>query len=422
MDFKGHPTGRFALALWSCAVVASCSADEASKGAPNANMGASAAAGQLPSSAPSRTPAASPAPSTRAPAMPPSPSAASPAPDQVAMPGPAAPQGNPVPELPAVPDDSAERERMYVINTGDNTLAVIDVVNRKVTTSIALGGKPHGLATSRAGDRVYVTTESPTGEVIAIDPLTDQILWRTQVGASLNEPALSMDDQLLFAPDRDSQRVSVVDVTMQQQVDSIRIALPTLHNAYLSWQGFHVYQTSITGQAIVKINVADRSVERQYAIDGQPRPLQIRSDESKLYAQLSSLNGFIEVDLESGMETARIAWPEPRQLPPGYDPQAKCHGLGLNADNTELWATSSMTSQVHVYSIPALEQVAEIEIGPVPNWMDFTRDGKLVLISSQVPAGRNGQVAVIDTATKQVVSTIEVGRLPKRIHGLVLPE
>lgn len=86
--------------------------------------------------------------------------------------------------------------------------------------------------------------------------------------------------------------------------------------------------------------------------------------ESSLFTQLSSLNGFIHVDLESGEELARIEWPEPRQLPPGNDPQANCHGVGLNPDNTEMWATSSMLSQVRAYSVFELEPLAEIDTGP----------------------------------------------------------
>jgi YVTN family beta-propeller protein len=303
-----------------------------------------------------------------------------------------------VPSAPVPEDDRAERERIYVINTGSDSVSVIHARQHEVIARIPLGAMPHGLATSGAGDRVYVATED-TGEVIAIDTA----------------------DRLLFTPDRNAQRLSIVDVSIGQQVDELRVPLPTLHNAYVTADGTHVYQTSITGQAIVKINIDERAIVRQYAINGQPRPAQIMRDESSLFTQLTALNGFIQIDLESGDELARIAWPEPQQLPPGYDPQAKCHGLGLNRDDSEIWATSSMLSQVRVYSVPALEPLAEIDIGPIPNWMDFSHDGKEVYITSQVPAERNGQVAVIDTAQKKVVATIEVESRPKRIHALILP-
>jgi YVTN family beta-propeller protein len=405
----------------STVALLACSADESSSAA-------SAAAVSQPGANSTMAPApgaGTPAPAQPPPILPaPLAGSAGAAPASEFGNGPAA---QPVPEAPpadpSVPatDDSAERERMYVINTGSNSLSVIHVARREVIATIPLGGKPHGLATSGAGDRVYVTTED-TGEVIALDALTDEILWRTRVGRVLNEPALTLDDRFLFTPDRDAQRISIVDVGTGQQMEELRVPLPTLHNSYVSWDGAHIYQTSITGQAIVQIDAESRTILRQYAIDGQPRPVQIMADESKLFTQLSALNGFIQVDLATGDESARIEWPEPRQLPPGYDPQAKCHGLGLTHDNSEIWATSSMLSQVRVYTVPALQPVAEIDIGPVPNWMDFTRDGKQVFVSSQVPAEANGEVAIIDTASKKVVATLEVGSLPKRIHGLVLPK
>jgi YVTN family beta-propeller protein len=354
-------------------------------------------------------------------ATPPTPVAGTAAPaDQHAPVAPAPTVPLPAPPSAVEPDDSGERERIYVINTGSDSLSVIHARRREVLTTIPLRGMPHGLATSGAGDRVYVTTED-TGEVIAIDTSTDAIVWRTRVGRVLNEPALTYDDRLLFTPDRDAQRISIVDVMLGEQVDELRIPLPTLHNAYVNGDGTHVYQTSIRGRAIVKINIGERAIVRQYSIDGEPRPVQIMRDESSLFTQLSTLNGFIHVDLESGAELARIEWPEPRQLPPGYDPQAKCHGLGLNPANTEIWATSSMLSQVRVYSVPELEPLAEIDIGPVPNWMDFSHDGKEVFITSQVRAEPNGEVAIIDTETKTVLATIEVESRPKRIHALIVP-
>ncbi|MEM9730283.1 MAG: beta-propeller fold lactonase family protein, partial [Myxococcota bacterium] len=110
----------------------------------------------------------------------------------------------------------------------------------------------------------------------------------------------------------------------------------------------------------------------------------------------------------------------------------RSHGIGLNPDETELWATSTMADKWYVYSVPELEQLAVIDIpeGNAPNWIAFTPDGAFAYVSNTtfVPDENgeprtdvNGTVTVIDTQRREVVGTIEVGPLPKRIHAVRVP-
>jgi YVTN family beta-propeller protein len=142
-----------------------------------------------------------------------------------------------------------------------------------------------------------------------------------------------------------------------------------------------------------------------------------------MYVQLSELHGFIELDLETGEETARIEWPDDGTRPPGFESTilTKCHGIGITPDGSELWAASNLEGNVRIYSLPALDELAVIEVGIMPNWVAFTRDGATAYVTNTDPAAPNGTVSVVDVRGRVVTTTVDVGTAPKRVHRVDLP-
>jgi YVTN family beta-propeller protein len=134
---------------------------------------------------------------------------------------------------------------------------------------------------------------------------------------------------------------------------------------------------------------------------------------SRMFVQLSGLNGFAVVDFKTHKEVSRV------QLPP--DPHdghaesgAPAHGLTVSPDNKSLWVNSSVASAVFVYSLPDLKVLGYVKVGEVPDWLTFTPDGKLVYVAN---AGSNS-VSVIDAATRKEVVRIPVGE----VRGTASPD
>jgi YVTN family beta-propeller protein len=317
----------------------------------------------------------------------------------------------------------ARGEHFYVANTRSNSTSVL--VGGELSETIELGNQPHGQGPSSKGDRVYVTTDGGNGEVIAIDPRTRAILWRLPAGKELNEPHLTRDDRFLYAPDLLEARTVVVDVERGQIEAEIAMVDPAdgsnlraLHNTYASYDGQRMYVTAILDHKIAEISVATRQITRIFSLSGEPRPAAITKDDKKMYVQLSELHGFVELDLESGAETAKLEWPDPGERPPGYDLgfPTKCHGIGITPDQTELWAASNIEGKVRIYSLPGLEELAQVEVGIMPNWIAFTGDGKKAYVTNTDPAAPNGRVSIVDVQKRLVIGTVEVGTAPKRVH------
>ncbi|MEM7138014.1 MAG: beta-propeller fold lactonase family protein [Myxococcota bacterium] len=345
-------------------------------------------------------------------------------------------------------DFSDGRILLFVANTGGTNLSVIDHETRTVVDTIELGGLPHGQIPSSLGDRLYATTED-TGEVFGIDTRTLEILWRVQAieeeADELHQPSLTLDNRTLYVPDLFSAQMFVVDVesgTISGTVDIIDRTDPNdpmrvlaLHNSYISGDGRHVYVEGILSNRVARVDVETNEVDRMYVLNGQPRPIALMSDSSRMYVQFTNLEGFVEINLETGEEVNRIEWfntPTDSWTKTLARTKPKSHGIGLNPDQTELWATSTLADKWYVYSVPELEQLAVIDIpeGNAPNWIAFTPDGEFAYVSNTTfvpePNGEprtdvNGTVTVINTRTREVVNTIEVGPLPKRVHAVFIP-
>lgn len=345
--------------------------------------------------------------------------------------------------------DNAGKVLVYIVNTGEETLSVIDHETREVST-LELGAIAHGQTPSSTGDRLYVCTED-TGEVIAIDPRTQEILWRI-VGVEgrvdqLHQPSL-IDDRWLFAPDTFARRTIVVDVENARLDGAVSMIDDTdpenpvpyegLHNSYPSADGRFVYVEGILSSRVAKVDAQTREIVRHYVLNGFPRPIAIMDDQSRMFVQSTDVEGFLVIDLETGEETERIEFGnEPTEVWEITNTilKPKSHGIGLTPDESELWATSTMADEWRVFSVPDLELLAIIPIpeGNAPNWIDFTPDGNFAYVSNTtfvpVPERNNmprddvpGTVTLIDTNTYEVVQTFEVGPLPKRVHVLQVPE
>lgn len=114
------------------------------------------------------------------------------------------------------------------------------------------------------------------------------------------------------------------------------------------------------------------------------------------------------IDSDRGEVVDRIALGEPKFAAQGKD----AHGLAITPNGQELWLSTQTTNDVTVLRLPDHHQVIDrIDVGQNHNWIEFTPDGKLALVSNT----GSGDVSVIDVDERQVVHTVGVGPSPKRL-------
>src|SRR5262249_19606642 len=147
------------------------------------------------------------------------------------------------------------------------------------------------------------------------------------------------------------------------------------------------------------------------------RPIALSKDEKRFYAEVDGLVGIEVADVAKRKKIHRV----PAELTPDKKKVgSRSHGLGIRPDQKEVWECDVEHHEVHIYDVTGdkPKQIGTVPIGSRVYWLTFSPDGKLCYVSARGA----GEVAVVDTKTKKVTKRIPVGKEPKRLIVVTLPE
>jgi YVTN family beta-propeller protein len=311
-----------------------------------------------------------------------------------------------------------QARKLYVANTGGDSITVINLATRKVVSEIPVGPVPHGLGVSPDGRRLYVSVEG-TGEVVVIDTANDHRLARIPTSGRPNQLAVTPDGRYVYVAINNRRVADVIDTKAGKVVKSLDIGR-TPHNCYCPRGGKHVYVTSVDDRLVKEFDFKnDHKLVQTVSFDGNVRPLCVTRDEKRLFVALADLHGFAWADLLSGRQIERIKRPLP---PPEHRSKfayIDTHGLDLTPDNRELWVTSFIGNGLMIYDVTGSEPqyVTTVDVGDGPNWLTFSPDGRFAYSAN---AGVNS-ISVVDTAARKAIAEIKVGAVPKRLLEVWVP-
>ncbi|HJT78415.1 MAG TPA: cytochrome D1 domain-containing protein [Gemmataceae bacterium] len=322
-----------------------------------------------------------------------------------------------LPLLAAAGPATKPRQKLYVTNSAGDDITVIDVATNKPVGRIEVGPHPHGIAAPDAQDMVYVTVEgSNPGELVAIDPLTDRVVRRMPVGPAPNQLAVTPDGRLAYVPCGDGSWV-VVDLAKFRVVTRV-VTGGRPHNTACSADGKYMFLAPMGPvKKVVVVETATHRPVGAIAFSDVVRPIAISHDGLRLYANVDNLIGFEVADVPARKRIARIAdelTAAERKVP------SRSHGLAIRPDQKELWECDVEHGVVHVFDLtgPRPRQVATVAVGNPVYWLTFRPDGKVCYVSTH----GGGDVAAVDTETRQVVARIPVGKDPKRLLVVTPPD
>jgi hypothetical protein len=93
------------------------------------------------------------------------------------------------------------------------------------------------------------------------------------------------------------------------------------------------------------------------------------------------------------------------------------HGLEVLPDRSAVWASSRLDSRIYGWSLPDLEYIGSVRVGPSANWMTSTPDSRYMYVAV---SGADYTLA-IDLETLEIVDRITTGARPARISTAILP-
>lgn len=298
------------------------------------------------------------------------------------------------------------------VTLGDSDqLVEVDPYSYRELRRIKVDPKPHGLAVSEDGSRVYLASDR-TGNFQVVDARTGRITGQIPIGNDPNQMTLTKDGRFAYVPVRGDNTIAVVELDPLRLVKLLP-SPPGPHDAYTSADGTRIYVGAQYGNAITVIDPKTQTVLHTIPTADGVRPLRPSADGKTLYVALSNLIGFVVVNPETRQVTRRV---ELGTIPEGVPQPYKdtwTHDLQLVNGERELWVTDDVHDLIRIVRLSDMTETAQIRTGHFPHWFAMRPDGRVVFVSLWF----SHAVAAIDVQSRRVLTNIqfELGSGPKRI-------
>jgi YVTN family beta-propeller protein len=308
--------------------------------------------------------------------------------------------------------DAPVARKLYVANTGGESLTLIDLDRREALRELQTGKHPHGLAVAPDHSVIYCSVESERA-VKFIDTTTDQVVAKVGTTGVPNQLAVTGDGRWLYVAINNTGKADVIDVRQRKVSKTLDVG-ERAHNCYGPKQAKHMYVTSIRDRLVKQFDFEhDHALTKTVKFDGAVRPLCITQDEKWLFVALEGLHGFGWADLSTGQQVGRMEQPLPPPAKRSKFAYMNTHGLELRPGDRELWVSSFIGNGLMIYDITgqAPKYVTTVAVGDAPNWLTFSPDGKFAYSAN---AGSNS-VSIVDCEKRAALKEIKVGATPKRL-------
>jgi YVTN family beta-propeller protein len=296
-------------------------------------------------------------------------------------------------------------ERIYVPNSGSDTVSVIDPSKAKVVGTFPVGALPHHVTPSRDMKTFYVNNTSGNS-LTPIDPRT---------GRPKGSP-IPVDDpyNLYFTPDGGSaivvaerlQRLDFRDPETWKLQRSVPAGCAGVDHMDFTADGRRAVASCEFDGTLLLIDVQRRKVIDRLSLQApgaKPVDVRLSPDGELFYVADEVANGVWKLDADSFRVKGFIATGR------------GTHGLYPSRDASVMYATNRLAGTISVIDLETRKVSATWEIpgGGSPDMGGVSADGKLLWLSGRYSA----EVYALDTKNGRLRARIPVG---SGAHGMLV--
>jgi YVTN family beta-propeller protein len=306
--------------------------------------------------------------------------------------------------LPGAAAAGKPRPPIFVLNSQDANVSVIDALTWKELQRIPTGKEPHHLYLT-PDDKSVIVANAASNSLTFIDPVT------AQVQRTLRD--IADPYHLRFSPDMKwfvtaANRLHHIDIyrwmpaQAQPLVLAKRIEAPkTPSHLAIDSRSSVAYCTLQDSDELVAIDLASLSVRWKFKLGKMPADVFLTRDDRHL---LIGLTG------DKVVEILDVAGPEPKRVK-RLETGAGAHAFRARGDGKHLFVSNRVANTISMIELGGFTVAAQLPGPSGPDCMDVMADGRTLLLTSRW----SGQLTVIDIESRQVVRQVKVGRSP---HGV----
>jgi YVTN family beta-propeller protein len=287
--------------------------------------------------------------------------------------------------------------RVYVPNSGDGTVAVIDPATFQVVDRFSVGQIPHHIAPAWDLSRLYVDNEG-SSSLTVIDPRSGRPVDSIHVPYPYNL-YFTPDGRKAIVVEERRWRLEFRDPHTWRLLRSVSIPSPGVDHLDFSADGRFLLVSTEYGGVVFKVDTMAMKITGLVNVGGLPVDVRLAPDGGLFYVANQGRAGVSLIDPLTMREV-------------GFVPTGEgAHGLAVSRDTRFLYVTNRLAGTISVIAFQTRRVVATWLIGGSPDMLQVSPNGRQLWASNRF----EGTVSVVDTETGRLLHTIWVGLQP---HGL----
>lgn len=167
---------------------------------------------------------------------------------------------------------TADGRKAYVANASGNSVSVIDTQTSTVAATIPVGAKPYGVAVRPGDGDVYVTNQAD-GSLTVIGAATSTIV----VGGAPTGVAASPDGAQVYVVDNERNRLLVIDADEGKVAAVVTVGKRPAQVA-VTPDGSHAFVTNAGSGSVSRIDLATATVTDTIAVSSHPIGVAVEAD------------------------------------------------------------------------------------------------------------------------------------------------
>jgi len=291
--------------------------------------------------------------------------------------------------------------RIYVPNSGSDTVDVIDPQTYKIIGHFRVGKQPQHVTPSYDLKTLWVLNDE-SSSLTRIDPVTGKKGETIPVDDPYNM-YYTPDGKFAIVVAERRLRLNFLDAQTMKLAHSLSVPCRGVDHLDFSANGRYLIASCEFAGEVLKVDVEAQKVLGTLALEqgGMPQDVKLSPDGKVFYVADMKADGVYLID---GEKLARSGF-----LPTGKG----THGLYASRDSKVLYVSNRGEGSISIVDFATRKVVNKWRLpgGGSPDMGGVSGDGKVLWLSGRY----NSQVYAIDTADGRLLARIKVGKGP---HGL----
>ncbi len=232
------------------------------------------------------------------------------------------------------------------------------------------------------------------GRVIAMDLLTDKLIWSKDLSPGADRGDVSIDGTKLYVPAGEKYTEPlefVLDPKTGMQIGEFKLT-SLVHDTDIGISGKYAYMETKSSPLVSVVDIASSKIVRDLTFGDIVGPHAVNGADTYVVGNVFQFFGFEMADVATGKVVARVhaeGVPDPGNPDP---PALRNHAIAWKPDETEVWLGSKYHPDLFVFDMTVMppKQNRRVTIGGgyhTTHWITFSIDGAYVYPSPEQNSG-----------------------------------